>query len=175
MRGDGASTAHHRSLEAKWLHGDRSLIHRHAGQNGRSRTRRDVCDTSFVTPPQPRQPDWDFSTSIHAAQSGSHSHPVCVIFTQNDTRRIGLEINGSETQRWGNGESHGALTARPSSCLRNRPDKAPRPATYAVAHSTGILKIPQLHSRSVRFDFQNAVQCSREFASDYGLLYLSVQ
>jgi hypothetical protein len=50
----------------------------------------------------------------------------------------------------------GALTARLSSFLRNRPDKSPQPRTYTVTHSTGVSKILRLHSRSVRFDFRNA-------------------
>ena len=38
------------------------------------------CDTSFVTPPQLRQPGGNHSTSIHAAQSGSNSLSACAIF-----------------------------------------------------------------------------------------------
>jgi len=40
--------------------------------------------------------------------------------------------------------------------LGNRPDQSPSMRTETVEHSTGVLKIPRLHSRSVRSDFQNA-------------------
>ncbi len=49
--------------------------------------------------------------------------------------------------------------------LGNRPDKAPQPRTYSVAHSTGVSEttlhcaiVRSLHSRPApfRFDFRNA-------------------
>jgi hypothetical protein len=50
----------------------------------------------------------------------------------------------------------GALTARLSGVPWKPARQIAATETYTVAHSTGVSKIPRLHSRSVRSDFRNA-------------------
>ena len=75
--------------------------------------------------------------------------------TQDDPRGLGFGIGGFASHRWKRARPPGALTARLCSCLANRAAKAQRSASETVAHSTGVLKIPRLHIRSVCSYFQN--------------------
>jgi hypothetical protein len=50
----------------------------------------------------------------------------------------------------------GALTGRLSCVPRKPARQIAAMETYTAKHSTGVLKISRLHSRSIRSDFQNA-------------------
>jgi hypothetical protein len=92
------------------------------------------------------------------------SHPVCAIITQNDTRRIGLEINRYETHRRKMAEGPRRFDCPVCSCLANRPDKSPQPKprrsrtqrAFLKPRSTPLSSVSS-HSRPApfRFWFQN--------------------